>query len=80
MVIITLIVTGSLAVLNFFAGAVKAFTSWTKLQEIMPWTETTGKGLAYIAAGAELLGSIGALLPLILANILNGWDWAVWIS
>jgi hypothetical protein len=80
MVIITLIVTGSLAVLNFFAGAVKAFTPWPKLQKTMPWTETTGKGPAYIAAGAELVGSIAALLPLILANTLDGWDWAVWIS
>jgi len=51
-----------------------------KLQEIMPWTETTGKNTAYIAAGAELIGSIGALMPLILANTLAGWEWAVWIS
>jgi len=78
--IIALIVTGSFAVLNFFAGAVKAFTPWSKLQDIMPWTETTGKGPAYVAAGAELIGSIGALLPLILANTLDGWSWAVWIS
>lgn len=78
--IIALIVTGSFAVLNFFAGAVKAFTPWSKLQEIMPWTETTGKGPAYVAAGAELIGSIAALLPLILANTLDGWSWAVGIS
>lgn len=80
MIIATWIVAGSLAVLNFFAGAVKAFTPWPRLQEMMPWTETTGKGPTYVAAWAEIIGAIGVLLPLLLARSLEGWGWAVWVS
>ena len=46
----------------------------------MPWTESTGKGLAYLAAWSEVVGAIGAIVPLILAHTITGWEWAAWVS
>jgi hypothetical protein len=80
MLIIMWIATGLLAVCNLLAGAGKAFTPWPALQEKMPWTETTGKGIAYFAAWSEIVGAVGAILPLILARTLDGWAWASWVA
>lgn len=80
MLILTWIITGLLAAFNLLAGAGKAFTPWPQLQEKMPWTESTGKGIAYLAAWSEVLGAIGAVVPLILAHTLAGWEWAVWVA
>ena len=80
MLITTWILTGLLAALNLLAGAGKAMTPWPQLQEKMPWTETTGKGPAYLAAWAEIVGAVGAVVPLILAHTLDGWSWAAWVS
>lgn len=80
MLVATWIVTGALAAFNLLAGAGKAFTPWPELQRKMPWTETTGKGLAYLAAWSEIVGAIGAVVPLILAHVVAGWEWAAWVS
>jgi hypothetical protein len=80
MLIATWIVTGILAAINVLAGGGKAFTPWSQLQEKMPWTETTGKGVAYLAAWSEVIGGVGAILPLILAHNLTDWEWAAWVS
>lgn len=74
------IVTGILATVNLYAGAGKALTGWEKLSQQMPWTETTGKGPAYLAAWAEVVGAIGLIVPLILAHTVTGWEWAAWVS
>lgn len=80
MLIATWIITGLLAAFNILAGAGKAFTPWEQLQEKMPWTETTGKGPAYLAAWAEIVGGVGAVIPLALAHTTPGWEWAAWVS
>lgn len=80
MMLITLVTTGSPAVLNLFAAAVKLLTPWQQLQEKMPWTQTTGKGPAYLAAWAEIVGAIGAMLLLVLAYTVDGWEWATWVA
>jgi hypothetical protein len=80
MLITTWIITGLLAAFNLLAGAGKAAMSWPKLQEKMPWTESTGKFPAYLAAWAEIIGALGAILPLILAHTLTGWGPALWVS
>lgn len=80
MLITTWIVTGILAAFNLLAGAGKASMPWPKLQEKMPWTESTGKAPAYFAAWSEVIGAIGAILPLVLAHTLAGWEAAVWVS
>lgn len=80
MLIATWIITGLLATVNILAGAGKAVTPWDRLREKMPWTETTGKGPAYLAAWSEIVGGVGAILPLALAHTIPGWEWAVWVS
>lgn len=80
MLIVTWIVTGLLAAFNLVAGAGKALTPWPRLQEKMPWTASTGKGLAYLAAWSEVVGAIGAVVPLVLAHAFEGVAWAVWVS
>lgn len=80
MLIATWIITGILAAFNLLAGGGKAATPWPRLQEKMPWTESTGKGLAYLAAGAEIVGAVGAVVPLILAHTVSGWGWAACVS
>jgi len=72
-------VVGVLAAFNLLAGAGKAFTPWPRLRQRMPWTETTGKGIAYVAAWSEILGAIGAPLFLIIART-DGWGWAAWLG
>jgi hypothetical protein len=80
MLIATWIVSGVLAALNLLAGAGKAFTPWAALSEKMPWTQTTGKGRAYLAAWAEIVGAIGVIVPNVLAHTIPGWEWARWVS
>ncbi|MCI2956443.1 DoxX family protein [Agromyces atrinae] len=80
MLIATWIVTGILAAFNLLAGAGKAFTPWKQLSQKMPWTQSTGKGLAYLAAWAEIVGAIGAIVPLILAHTIAEWEWAGAVS
>lgn len=80
MLIVTWIITGLLAAFNLLAGAGKAFTPWPRLQEKMPWTASTGKGVAYLAAWSEVVGAIGAVVPLILAHTIADLSWAVWVS
>lgn len=80
MLIALWIVTAAFAVVNLLAGAGKALTPWPQLQKRMPWTETTGRGLAYLAAWSEVVGGIGAIVPLILAHTIPGWGWAAWVS
>ncbi|PSS42939.1 hypothetical protein C6401_14505 [Arthrobacter woluwensis] len=80
MLVTTWILTGILAAFNLLAGVGKASTPWPQLQEKMPWTATTGKGPAYLAAWAEIVGAIGAILPLALAHLLAGWEWARWVA
>lgn len=80
MLVATWIITGILAVFNLLAGAGKAFTPWPQLQQKMPWTATTGKTLAYLAAWAEIVGAIGAVVPLLLAHTRDGWGWASWVA
>ncbi len=80
MLITMWITTGILAAFNLLAGAGKAVTPWPQLQEKMPWTATTGKGPAYLAAWSEIVGAVGAILPLILAHALPGWTWAGWVA
>jgi hypothetical protein len=80
MLITTWIITGILAAFNLLAGAGKASLPWPKLQEKMPWTESTGKFPAYLAAWAEIIGALGAILPLVLAHTLIGWGPVLWVS
>lgn len=80
MLITAWIVTGLLAAFNLLAGAGKAFTPWPQLQQKMPWTASTGKGAAYLAAWSEIIGAVGAIVPLILTHLLDGWAWAGWVS
>jgi hypothetical protein len=80
MLITTWIVTGILAAFNLLAGAGKASMPWPKLQQKMPWTESTGKAPAYLAAWSEIIGALGAIFPLVLAHTLPGWGPALWVS
>jgi hypothetical protein len=80
MLIATWIITGIVAAINLLAGGGKASTPWPQLQEKMPWTATTGKGPAYLAAWAEVVGAVGAIVPLIIAHTVSGWEWAGWVS
>ncbi|GAB03778.1 hypothetical protein GII30_11705 [Gordonia amarae] len=80
MLIATWIITGIVAAINLAAGGGKASTPWPQLQDKMPWTTTTGKGPAYFAAWSEVVGAVGAIVPLILAHTVDGWEWAGWVS
>lgn len=76
----TWIITGTFAALNLLGGAGKALTPWDRLSKKMPWTETTGRGAAYLAAWSEIVGAIGAVVGLVVADTLPGWGWAKWLS
>jgi putative oxidoreductase len=45
------------------AGANKAFNSWDKVNEMIPWTTATGEPLTRFIGSMELLAAIGLLLP-----------------
>lgn len=80
MLIATWIVTGILGAFNLLAGAGKALMPWPQLREKMPWADSTGKGIAYLAAWSEIVGAVGAVVPLILAHTVAGWEWAGWVA
>jgi len=80
MLITTWIVVGVLAAINLLAGGGKALTPWDRLSAKMPWTESTGRGLAYLAAWSEVVGAVGLIVPLMLAHAVDGWEWAAWVS
>lgn len=80
MLIATWILSSILAAFNLLAGGGKALTPWEHLSKKMPWTETVGKNLSYLAAWAEIIGAIGLIVPNILAHTLQGWQWATWVS
>jgi hypothetical protein len=80
MEIVPWIVSGVLAAFNLFAGGGKILTPWENLSAKLPYTETVGKGLTYLAGWAGILGAIGVIVPNILAHIVPGWEWARWVS
>lgn len=80
MLIVTFVVTALLAAFNLMAGLNKALSSGTKLEQSMGVSTRGEKTALYVAGWAEILGGIGAILPLALGHALDGWGWAIGVS
>ena len=63
MIIALWVVQGLFALLFLFAGIVKAFLPLPTVKKTFSWARHVAAGLTRFIGGAELLGSLGVILP-----------------